>query len=320
VRQVLAAPVTLSEAQLVVAREAGFASWPQVKRAAEAAEATDPGDRLDRAVQTGDLLMLKRVLRGPLKWWQIMWALKLSVELDREELARPLVARSVSRGVEPALLEAIRLGRSTSLIEVLVTTGETTLTPSVIQAGYRAAQRWGHPEAAELLLRQGADPTRLNPVDRAIAACVRGDQAELRQLMEAYTADDLQYEDHRVLSWAVRMRREGAVPLLLMAGLDPNFPTAMAICRSIWRSAPDRWRSSMSCWAVAGGRTRATSMGRGRRRWPGRCRIQTPARDLEGLRALLDREPVLVRARSPREHRCTLLHYSGANGVEQFRQ
>mgnify|MGYP001156779466 CR=1 FL=1 len=34
------------------------------------------------------------------------------------------------------------------------------------------------------------------------------------------------------------------------------------------------------------------------------------------LRRLLDREPDLVHARSPSPHRCTLLHYVGANGVE----
>jgi ankyrin repeat protein len=38
------------------------------------------------------------------------------------------------------------------------------------------------------------------------------------------------------------------------------------------------------------------------------------------LTALLDREPRLVHARSVREHRATLLHYTGANGTEPERQ
>jgi hypothetical protein len=42
--------------------------------------------------------------------------------------------------------------------------------------------------------------------------------------------------------------------------------------------------------------------------------------DLEGLRRLLTESPELVRARSTREHRSTLLHYISANGVEDFRQ
>ncbi|MEO8623485.1 MAG: ankyrin repeat domain-containing protein, partial [bacterium] len=42
--------------------------------------------------------------------------------------------------------------------------------------------------------------------------------------------------------------------------------------------------------------------------------------DLETLSALLRATPALIRARSPRLHRCTLLHYVAANGVEDFRQ
>jgi len=42
--------------------------------------------------------------------------------------------------------------------------------------------------------------------------------------------------------------------------------------------------------------------------------------DLAGLRKLLSENPELVRARSTREHRSTLLHYVSANGVEDFRQ
>ncbi len=42
--------------------------------------------------------------------------------------------------------------------------------------------------------------------------------------------------------------------------------------------------------------------------------------DLETLRRLLHEDPYLVRTRSTREHRATLLHYVGANGVEGYRQ
>jgi ankyrin repeat protein len=44
------------------------------------------------------------------------------------------------------------------------------------------------------------------------------------------------------------------------------------------------------------------------------------AGDLDTLRQLLRRQPSLVRARSTREHRATLLHYAAANGVENYRQ
>src|SRR5262249_21728532 len=42
--------------------------------------------------------------------------------------------------------------------------------------------------------------------------------------------------------------------------------------------------------------------------------------DVAKLAALLDREPRLVHARSLHDHRCTLLHYVAANGVESDRQ
>ncbi len=44
------------------------------------------------------------------------------------------------------------------------------------------------------------------------------------------------------------------------------------------------------------------------------------AGDEESLAALLRQDPLLVKARSLREHRSTLLHYCSANGVEDYRQ
>jgi Ankyrin repeat len=42
--------------------------------------------------------------------------------------------------------------------------------------------------------------------------------------------------------------------------------------------------------------------------------------DEAALQRLLDADPLLVKARSSRQHRATLLHYISANGVEDFRQ
>jgi ankyrin repeat protein len=42
--------------------------------------------------------------------------------------------------------------------------------------------------------------------------------------------------------------------------------------------------------------------------------------DIVTLRRLLDESPDLIRQRSSREHRSTLLHYVSANGIEDFRQ
>lgn len=42
--------------------------------------------------------------------------------------------------------------------------------------------------------------------------------------------------------------------------------------------------------------------------------------DVETLKRLLQENPGLVRERSKREHRATLLHYTSANGIEGYRQ
>ncbi|HEX3071646.1 MAG TPA: ankyrin repeat domain-containing protein [Thermoanaerobaculia bacterium] len=42
--------------------------------------------------------------------------------------------------------------------------------------------------------------------------------------------------------------------------------------------------------------------------------------DIDALRRLLDERPELIRQRSSRDHRSTLLHYVSANGIEDFRQ
>jgi hypothetical protein len=44
------------------------------------------------------------------------------------------------------------------------------------------------------------------------------------------------------------------------------------------------------------------------------------AGDVATLQRLLREQPALIRARSTREHRATLLHYAAANGVENYRQ
>ena len=42
--------------------------------------------------------------------------------------------------------------------------------------------------------------------------------------------------------------------------------------------------------------------------------------DITTLKKLLQENPALIRQRSTREHRATLLHYASANGVEGYRQ
>ncbi len=61
----LASGLTLSEAQLVIAREHGFPSWPRLKRHVEASRPDDSAsvDAFKQAVQKGDVAKLRTLLR-----------------------------------------------------------------------------------------------------------------------------------------------------------------------------------------------------------------------------------------------------------------
>jgi ankyrin repeat protein len=326
---------------------------------------SDSSGFLGAAMSSGDGDILRLALGLPWKWWQVASPLMATAEMDDQalavELARQLVAKDPSPRVsERALVEAIRRQRGPALIEVLMgDDSQLELRRPVWQAGYRAAVRFGNDQAAELLRRRGADPARVSPVDRAIGACVRGDGAELGRLLASgvYSPRALQFEDHRVLSWAVRTGRGAAVPLLLTAGLDPNFvdvegetPVHLAVAAGdpamldrllraggrangrnldgwtpleLARALPDSpAREAMVNTLTAAGASPVAPPPDGDDQADRfeRAADAVVAGDLDQLRALLDADPALVHARSPRPHRCTLLHYCGANGVEQYRQ
>jgi ankyrin repeat protein len=313
---------------------------------------------LQSTVKSGDPAILELALGRPWQWWQIMSALKLSVVLDRPELARRLVAHAPTpQTLETALHEAMCLHRSVEMVELLLRRDfDPELRDFVWQGAYRAALRFGHQGAAELLLRRGVDAEGISRVDRALAACVRGDAQEVQRLLAAGPLP-LQHDDQRMLSWAVRAGREGAVPLLLAIGLDPDFPDKdgdTPVHLAVRAGSP----AMLDRLLAAGGQVDGTNLdaetpldlartlpdpdlrermirhllGAGASRAPRaaaphgidalfeRAADAVVSGNLDELRALLDREPSLARARSPRPHRATLLHYCSANGVEGERQ
>nr|MBA3502187.1 hypothetical protein [Deltaproteobacteria bacterium] len=270
---------------------------------------------LKQAVWSRDQRVLDAALAARPPWWQVIWALVACADLDLPAQARVLVPHAESpKSLEPGLVRAIREERDVSLIEILL--GDDTPSPqrrAVEDAAYRAARRYRHALAAALLRTRGASDAVLSPVDRAIAG--EHIEAPLR----------LRNSDHAMLSWAIAKGHLELVPHLLAIGLDPNVHDErgeLPLHHAVRARAVD----TIDRLLAAGAKADATSFD-GATAY-GELIDTSPAMfeqavdaivagDVAALAALLDDEPELVHARSPRTHRCTLLHYTAANGTER---
>src|SRR5205823_9565854 len=86
---------------------------------------------------------------------------------------------------------------------------------------YEKAEAAGNREIAELLVAAGVEPRQLDPVERFIGACMRGDRAEV----EALRTDELVRQAEHVyapLTRAAQFGRRDAVRLMLDVGFDIN--------------------------------------------------------------------------------------------------
>lgn len=137
-----------------------------------------------------------------------------------------LVERAIApRVTEPALLDALRLGRGPGLIEILFgDDARPELSGSVRQTAYLAALRYGHRSAAALLIHCGTNDVEVTPVDRVIAACTAQSRLGFLRLLEhsPYSSNALVNADHQIVNWAARNGRHQILRLLLEAGFDPT--------------------------------------------------------------------------------------------------
>ncbi|HEY1549620.1 MAG TPA: ankyrin repeat domain-containing protein, partial [Kofleriaceae bacterium] len=334
-------PFKLADAQLVIAREAGFASWPRLVHHAE--RVVDPTPALHDAVRAGDLDAVRAAL-ATAPPWQTREAIELAIERDDKPIVRELCAhrgwvdvagRSFGRwggGLHAALL----LGRDVAMMHELLAYGAIDARDRDGRTPLAIAVRTNHLAAAHALRAAGArDAGEVDALDLALGACIAGEQP--------LPSQPLRRSDHQHVAWAIRRGHASALPALLALGLDPNVadddgepPLHLAVAARDVRA--------VECLISAGANVDALDF-RGdtaldRSRDPAiAARLGTRPRargdlaelfetaadaivngELDPLRALLDRAPELVRARSLREHRATLLHYCGANGVEQERQ
>lgn len=299
------------------------------------------------AVAGGNPACVARILAAGPPWWQAREALEVAVFHDDLAGVRLLLAYGAHPtaagrwwgNLGSCLHAAILLGRDGPLLDALLA-GDVDLA-AVDRDGrtaYAVAVRTAHDTAAAALRARGASEAELDDIDRVIAACVRLDRADLDRRLAAAPdlPDRYRYTDHLMLGWAIRRRRFAAVPLLLAAGLDPNVADPDGDT-PLHLAAACGDRATIAA-LLAGGASPSIRNFRGVTPFPGtgtgtppdsrpdrdalfeRAADAVAAGDLETLGALLDRAPWLVHARSPREHRATLLHYCAANGTEAPRQ
>jgi ankyrin repeat protein len=299
---------------------------------------------LTDAVAGGDLPCLERLLAARPDSWQVREALEVAVFHDRPDMARALLEHEAHPDDAgrwwghggSCLHAAILLGRGRPLLDVLLAGGVDLLaTDRDDRTAYAVAVRTGHDVAAELLRARGARDAEVDAIDRLIAACVRGDGDGVRRLLaeDPGSKGRYRYTDHLMLGWAIKRGRPEALSLLLQAGLDPDVPdpdgqtalhlavaaddpAAIALLRAAGASPELRDFSGRT----PAGESLPLDEQRERDELFERAADAVAFGDLDTLRELLDDEPELVRWRSPRTHRATLLIYCGANGTEHPRQ
>jgi hypothetical protein len=243
------APMTLSVAQLVIAREYGFTSWPKLRAEVENLS-------MDRAQRARALL--EASLRGPMQHdvgarnaraarlladdpgiagWDIRTAValgettrvrqllagdpELAVRVDPESGLPPLLFVCLSRWHR---IDPDRAGGMLAVARLLLDAGASPNTavgtvphPGHCSALYAAAGLANHPALARLLLAAGADPDTPAALYHTV---FHDDHVCLRLLLE----HGARAEGGAALAAAISGGDADAVRLLLVAGIDPRQP------------------------------------------------------------------------------------------------
>lgn len=235
------APVTLSAAQLVIAREHGFPSWPQLKAAVEERRMTreQKARALVVASVSGRMDRAERLVEAdPSLATETLWT---AAALGEATHVRAVLARDPGLAVEPdpesgwapllvvcnSRWHQVDRGRAAGLRDVAELLMDAGASPNTsvgrvpeyghCSALYAAAGLANHPELAELLLKRGADPD--TPAALYHTAFLR-DHACLRLLLD----NGARAEGAGALAAAIRVEDTEAVRLLLDAGVDAAVP------------------------------------------------------------------------------------------------
>lgn len=204
-----------------------------------------------------------------------------------------------------------------------------------------------------ILRRHGAKDDEIRRVDRWVSACFSGDESRAARDQDASRLTPI---DHVWLCRALRAGNATAARLLLAGGADPdvvdddgNRALHLAAAVGNVRAVEDLIARGADAEAVnyagetpfdaarrsaAPSRDATLSLLTPHRPSPPSARFDDPefailferaadavvGGNIATLDGLLRADPILATARSARPHRCTLLHYLGANGFEGERQ
>jgi len=160
--------------------------------------------------------------------------LQHQLDWENPEMLRWLLERGADPGYgtarETALHWAIKRGRSREVIELLVEHGADVFAPIasggtqfpeiIASTPIELAIRCLHRDAIEILLARGVSLAELDPVDRLLLACARGDAAEARRL-HAADPDAISRHPalrHQVLACAAAGGNAAGIELALASG------------------------------------------------------------------------------------------------------
>ena len=194
------------------------------------------GSAMWEAVRCRDVESLQLLVEHEPPFWHICHALPQALHFADEagdEMLRLLLAAGAdtnwtmgSRGFDGNCLhEAIMLGRDVGTVQALLAAGaQVDFLDRDGRVPLQLAVALNQSDTAALLRENGADVGKVRPVDRLVSACLAGDHAGVRRIVEEGddVAGSFKPTDHVWLGRALHTGNVAAARLMLEAGFDAN--------------------------------------------------------------------------------------------------
>ena len=194
------------------------------------------GSAMWEAVRCRDVESLQLLVEHEPPFWHICHALPQALHFADEagnEMLRLLLAAGAdtnwtmgSRGFDGNCLhEAIMLGRDVGTVQALLAAGaQVDFLDRDGRVPLQLAVALNQSDTAALLRENSADDGKVRPVDRLVSACLAGDHAGVRRIVEEGddVAGSFKPTDHVWLGRALHTGNVAAARLMLEAGFDAN--------------------------------------------------------------------------------------------------